>query len=90
MTDQPKDDHIIVAVHVTERVKQASLVQSILTEYGDIVKTRIGLHEPTTQGVSPSGVILLELLAADGRSADIITALNALQGVEAKSIIFQH
>ncbi len=90
MTDQIKGDHIIVAVHITERVKQASLVQSVLTEYGDIVKTRIGLHEPTPSGVSPSGVILLELVASQAQGNDIIVALNTLEGVEAKSIIFEH
>ena len=90
MTEQNKSDHIIVAVHITERTTQAALVQSILTENGGSIKTRVGLHEPTPSGASPSGVILLELVSSQSESNDIIDSLNAISGVEAKSIVFAH
>jgi hypothetical protein len=90
MTTPKKSDHIIVAVHITERAIQASLVQSILTEYGSGIKTRIGLHEPTTEGVSPNGVIVLEFVGPHSKCDTLIEALNAITGVEAKHIIFEH
>jgi len=90
MTTPKKSDHIIVAAHITERAIQASLVQSILTEYGRDIKTRIGLHEPTPEGVSPNGVIVLEFVGPQSQCETLIEALNAIIGVEAKSIIFEH
>ncbi|MCX6985595.1 MAG: hypothetical protein NT118_12735 [Lentisphaerae bacterium] len=85
-----KQDHIIVAIHVTNRVKQAGTVQSVLTRYGGNIKTRIGLHEPTPSGVSPNGVILLELVGSQKLAFALIATLKKITGVEANSIVFEH
>lgn len=85
-----KNDHIIMAIHVTDRVKQASRVQSILTEYGGSIKTRIGLHEASERKASSNGMILVEFVGTRRRSENMLASLNEITGVEAKSIIFQH
>jgi len=85
-----KDDHIIVAVHVTDRVKQASRVQAVLTKCGANIKTRVGLHEASGRAVSPNGVILLELVGTPRQCQALIDALNAIVGVEAKCVVFTH
>ena len=89
MTSQ-QDDHVIVAIHVTNRVKQAGVVQKTLTEFGANIKTRIGLHEATGRAASPNGLILLELVGGKKRCTDIVATLNAIRGVEAKSVVFAH
>ena len=89
MTKRP-DDHVIVAIHVTNRVKQASQVQALLTRYGANIKTRIGLHEANGRTVAPNGIILLEMVGQAKRSRDIVAALNRITGVESKSLLFQH
>jgi len=83
-------DHLIVAIHVTDRVLQASRVQQVLTRYGAHIKTRIGLHEATGKTASPNGVILLEMVGPTRRSLGILADLNRLAGVEAKSVSFAH
>ena len=90
MDKKTKQDHLIVAVHVTDRVKQAGMVQSVLTQYGGSIKTRIGLHEPTLRGASPNGIILLELVGPQELARTVIAALRNVRGVEAKSIVFGH
>jgi len=90
MPQKKKDSHIIAAIHVTDRVKQASLVQAVLTKYGKHIKTRIGLHEATGRVAAPNGVILLELVKAQRCSKSLIAALNAISGVEAKLVVFEH
>lgn len=90
MAEKKKGDHIIIAIHVTDRIRQASRVQSVLTEYGGYIKTRIGLHEASGRAASPNGIMLLELVGAERCSKKIITDLNAISGVEAKSVIFEH
>lgn len=87
---QKKDSHIIVAIHVNNRVKQASLVQSLLTKYGKHIKTRIGLHEATGKAVAPNGVIVLELVGAERCVKSLLDALNAISGVEAQCVVFEH
>ena len=39
------DQHIILGVHITDRLKNAVEVQKVFTEYGCNIKTRIGLHD---------------------------------------------
>ena len=90
MPSKKKQDHIIVAIHVTDRVKQAGMVQSVLTTYGGSIKTRLGLHEPTSRGASPNGVILLELVGPQELARTVIAALRKVRGVEAKSVVFAH
>ena len=91
MAEKKKGDHIIIAIHVTDRVIQASRVQSLLTKYGGYIKTRIGLHEAGSgRSTSPNGIMLLELVGAERCSRKIISDLNAISGVEAKSVVFEH
>jgi hypothetical protein len=86
-----KDDrHIIVAIHITNRVKQASLVQALLTKYGKYIKTRIGLHEATGKATAPNGIILLELVKAESCTRALLTSLNSISGVEGKVVVFDH
>jgi hypothetical protein len=65
-------------------------VQSVLTRYGGNIKTRIGLHEPTLHGVSPNGVIILEIAGSQKLAFELIAALTKIAGVEANSIVFEH
>lgn len=90
MTSRSKQDHLVVAIHVTDRVQQAGMVQSILTKYGRSIKTRIGLHEPAARGPSPNGIILLELVGTKAIAKSVIADLRKVDGVEAKSIVFAH
>ena len=90
MASKKKQDHLIVAIHVTDRVKQAGKVQAILTKHGGNIKTRIGLHEPNSRGVSSSGVILLELVGTQELARTVIASLKKVEGVEAQSIVFAH
>lgn len=39
------DTHIILGIHVSDRLKNAVDVQKVFTEYGCNIKTRIGLHD---------------------------------------------
>ncbi len=82
--------HIIVGVHITDRVKHASKVQSVLTEFGIHIKTRLGLHDVDGNTSSSSGIILLELVGDEKKCSLILKKLSAITGVEAKKMVFSH
>ena len=84
------EDHMILAVHVTNRLKQAARVQEILTQYGKHIKTRIGLHEANGRATSPNGLIILEFIGSEKRMVAAQSDLNAVTGVEARNIVFEH
>jgi hypothetical protein len=85
-----KEKHTIVAVHIDNRLKEAVQVQALLTEYGNQIKTRLGLHEIDQHQSARNGLLLLEMVQPDNRITELMSKLNAIKGVESKSIVFNH
>ena len=84
------DDHIVLGIHVSNRVEQAVELQKIFTEYGCNIKTRVGLHDTDSNSCSPTGVILLEVFGDDTIASDMLAKFNAITGVEAQKMVFSH
>ncbi len=84
------DKHIVVGVHITERVKHAGEVQKVFTEFGCQIRTRLGLHEADKSVCSPSGLIILELVDDAAKVASLKKKLTAIDGVEVQSMVFDH
>jgi len=84
------DQHIIMGIHIDDRIKKANEVQELLTEYGCNIKTRIGLHEVTGSFCAGYGLILLELVGGEATATELAGKLNAVQGVEVKLMTFAH
>jgi hypothetical protein len=86
----PLKSHIILGVHVTDRIHHVESVQHLLTEYGCSIRTRLGLHEADKGFCSANGLLLLEM-TDDLKNADALAAkLNAIEGVEVKKMVFDH
>jgi hypothetical protein len=83
-----QDTHTIVAVHITDRLKEAVEIQGVLTKYGDIIKTRLGLHEVDAGGMS--GLLLLDVIPPNERIEQFESDLKQIEGVEVKTISFEH
>jgi hypothetical protein len=84
------DKHIVVGVHITERVKHASEVQKVFTEFGCQIRTRLGLHEADKKVCSPNGLILLDMVDDDAQVASLKAKLTDIDGVEVQSMVFDH
>lgn len=77
--------YTIMAIKISPRTIVAPKVQEILTRYGCIIHTRIGLHEATEDTCSTSGLILLNLTpSATEEIKKLDEELNSLEDVTAK------
>jgi hypothetical protein len=85
-----KHSHVIVGIHVTERVKHVPEIQKALTEYGCNIKTRLGLHEASENMCSPNGLILLECVCNGKECEQMMARLGAIEGVEVQKMVFLH
>lgn len=83
-------NHIILGVHITDRFTQAVEVQRLFTEYGKHIKTRLGLHDVRDDASNGRGVVLLELIGDEAGCAELEEKLDAIDGVEVKSMVFNH
>lgn len=84
------DKHVIVGIHITERLENAAKVQQLFTEYGCNIKTRLGLHEASKDVCSPNGLVLLEMVGDEKHCLSIIDKLSAIKGVYAQKMVFDH
>lgn len=75
----------IMAVKIEPRVKKAPEVQEVLTKYGCIIQTRIGLHEASQTSCSNSGLVLLNLIDNQDEEVNKLQKeLNNVEGTVAK------
>ncbi len=79
----------ILGVLITNREKEAGSVQGLLTKFGCSIKTRLGLHEISTDLCSPCGLILLELIGDTSEMDKLEKELGRLSGVQLKKMVFQ-
>ena len=84
------DEHIILGIHITDRLKEAVDVQKVFTEYGCNIKTRVGLHDVDANICSPSGVVLIEFFGSDTEAGAMMDRLNAVEGVHVQRMVFGH
>ena len=85
-----KETHIILAIHVTDRMTNAVRIQELFSEFGCHIKTRLGLHTVSENFCSPNGLIILELVSDKDKACELEDRLNEIEGVEAKKIVFEH
>lgn len=79
----------ILGIKILNRLDNAIDVQSILTKYGCIINTRIGLHENTGCDCATSGLILLEI-TDDIKAIEITNELKCLgsDDIKVRQMIF--
>jgi hypothetical protein len=84
------EDHIILGIHVTDRLEEAKAVQAVFSEFGCNIKTRIGLHDVSETYCAPSGVVLIEFFGSDAEATTMVDKLNVIQGVHVQKMVFGH
>ena len=82
--------HVIFGIHVVDRGHRATSVQALLTEHGESIKTRLGLHDIHDGFCSPNGLLLVEFVGDGARADAFAKKLGAIQGVEVKRMVFDH
>lgn len=76
----------ILAILVGKRKETAVNVQKILTGWGCIIRTRLGLHDGTLDNCSESGLIILELVGEQEKMDEMMRKLTLLEDVQVKMV----
>ncbi|MGI6360929.1 MAG: hypothetical protein ACOX05_01290 [Bacillota bacterium] len=81
---------VILGIQVDQRKQVVQDVQTLLTEYGCSIKTRLGIHPAASDVCSQNGLILVELLEdTEAEAAKLEKDLAALPTVVVKKMIFE-
>ena len=71
---------------LNHRHSDAVKVQRLLTEYGCIVKTRLGIHDGVLDKCSDSGLIILELVGPEKEKKELARKLKLISKVKIKYV----
>ena len=77
----------IVIIHMHKRRAAAAKVQRVLTDYGCMIKTRLGIHDGVLDRCSDEGIILLEVVGSSSDIKALGKNLKKLPGVKARSVV---
>ena len=76
----------ILLILVGKRKEEAVKVQQILTGWGCIIKTRLGIHDGVLENCSDSGLIILELFGTKEQKEELARKVAVLPGVSSKLV----
>ncbi|MCK9617898.1 MAG: hypothetical protein M0R21_08700 [Lentimicrobiaceae bacterium] len=78
----------IIGIHISDRVKDATKVQDILTRYGCSIKTRLGMHDISEEYCSSCGLIILELIGDPDERQRLEKELLTVENLEVQKMHF--
>jgi hypothetical protein len=84
-----RESHVVLAVHITDRLKKVPPVQKILSQFGNVIRTRLGLHEVSPEYSSPGGMLILDIIS-EAKARQLQKMLDKIKGIETKLIVFKH
>ena len=76
----------VLTVLIGKRQESAVTVQKILTGWGCLIKTRLGIHDGVLDHCSDSGLLILELVGEEEKHDEMVRKLSLVPGVNAKLV----
>ena len=76
----------ILLVLIGRRKEDAVKVQQILTGWGCIIKTRLGIHDGVLENCSDEGLLILELYGTDEQKEELTRKVAVIPGVSSKLV----
>jgi hypothetical protein len=76
----------ILLILIGKRKEDAVKVQQILTAWGCIIKTRLGIHDGVLENCSDEGLLILELYGTDEQKQELTRKVAVVPGVNSKLV----
>jgi hypothetical protein len=76
----------ILLILVGKRKDDAIKLQQILTAWGCIIKTRLGIHDGVLENCSDEGLLILELYGTDEQKEELTRKVAVIPGVSSKLV----
>jgi len=76
----------ILLILIGNRKDAAVKVQQVLTGWGCIIKTRLGIHDGILENCSDAGLLMLELYGTPEQKEELTRKISVLPGVQSKLV----
>ncbi|MCD4708559.1 MAG: hypothetical protein K8S62_12575 [Candidatus Sabulitectum sp.] len=76
----------VMVVLISHRNDAAAKVQAVLTGWGCMIKTRLGIHEGVQENCTENGLLFLDLAGDRDKLSELERKLNVIPGVSAQKM----
>jgi hypothetical protein len=76
----------ILLILIGQRKKAAVQVQKVLTGWGCMIKTRLGIHDDVMENCSEHGLLILELAGERKKMDELARKVSLIKGVSSKLV----
>lgn len=80
----------VIGIKITDRIKEAGLVQKILSMYSGVISTRLGFHELNRDLCSREGFIVIYLAGREEECNELIEKLKKTEGIFVSEMVFSY
>ena len=78
----------IIGILITDRIKESGQTQKVLTQHGNIIKSRLGFHEVSEAICSRVGMVILQLSGQPEQWDQFEKDLSKIDGIQVKNMSF--
>jgi hypothetical protein len=78
----------VLAIKVTDRIKEVGLTQEVLSKHSALITTRFGFHELSTEVCSREAFIILHLNGKEAETDHLMKDLSGIGGIEMQEMDF--
>ncbi len=78
----------ILGIKILDRIKEAGLTQEILSKYSNLITTRLGFHELTSEVCSREAYIILHLSGSEPETVKLRNGLKEIGGIDLREMTF--
>ncbi len=76
----------VLVVLVGDRTETAGKLQQVLSGWGCIIKTRLGIHDVNLEDCPKEGLLVLELAGSKEQNEELARKIGVLPGVSSKLV----
>ncbi len=76
----------VMIILIGKRKETAVNVQKVLTGWGEIIKTRLGIHDGVGAEAPDTGLLILELVGPEPKKDELFRKISLLPDVNAKMV----
>ncbi|MDF1558715.1 MAG: hypothetical protein P1P83_00770 [Bacteroidales bacterium] len=78
----------VTGIKITDRIKEAGLVQKALSDYGRVISTRLGFHELSEELCSREGFMVIHLAGMQDDCDELSVRLKKIEGIFVQDMAF--
>lgn len=80
----------VIGIKITDRIKEAGLVQKTLSSHAGVISTRLGFHELNSEMCSREGFMVIHLAGLEDECDELTTRLKSIEGIHVREMVFSH